>query len=55
MQRHRNIEIKCIIIANANNEKHRNQDRVILESDTGLFGTKFGSKHKPMDRDEQEL
>lgn len=55
VQRHRNIEIKCIVVANVNHEKHNHQHGVVLEGDFRSSRSTFGRKEKAFQCNEEKL
>lgn len=55
MQRHWDVEIEGIIIANADHEEHYDQQQVIPQSNRGLFGATFVGENEPFDGNESEL
>lgn len=55
MQRHRNVEIKRIVVAHAGHEEHHHQDGVVLQADPGPYRAAFGCEQETLDGDQQEL
>lgn len=55
MQWHRNIEIKCVIVAYASYEKHNDQNGVAFVTDAKWFCAEFRCKNQSFQSDEGKL
>lgn len=55
MQRHGNIKVERIIIAHVGNEKHGDQNEVVLYAYVWLDGAAFGREQESLDGYEEEL
>lgn len=55
MQRHRNIEIERIVVANARYEEHDDQQHVITETNSQRFRATFRCEQETLDGDKCKL
>jgi len=55
VQGHRNIKVKCIIIAYIGSKKHNDQDKVILYAYVWFDSATFGREQKSLDGYEKKL
>lgn len=55
MQRHGDVEVERIIIGDAGDEEHEDEQDIVLETDISLLSAEFLSHYEAFEGDEGEL
>lgn len=55
VKRHRDIEIERVVVANAANEEHRHQDKVVFDANLGFDAPELCGENEPVECNEEKL